>query len=85
MLITTIEIPPLYKKITINTNLKNFLHYSIIEERSQMRDFTGGLTYVLSYFGMIYKKRGHGILKKDDTRAKKAIARAKLIKLVVTN
>ena len=35
-----------------------------------MRDFTGGgLTYVLSYFGMIYKKRGHGILKEDDTRA----------------
>ena len=50
-----------------------------------MRDFTGGLTYVLSYFGMIYKKRGHGILKKDDTRAKKTIARAKLIKLVMTN
>jgi len=26
---------------------------------------------------MIYKKRGHGILKEDDARAKKTIARAK--------
>lgn len=47
-----------------------------------MRDFTGGgLTYVLSYFGMIYKKRGHGILKEDDTRAKKTIARTKHTKV----
>lgn len=30
---------------------------------------------------MIYKKRGHGILKEDDTRAKKTIARAKLTKV----
>ena len=51
-----------------------------------MRDFTGGgLTYVLSYFGMIYKKRGHGILKEDDTRAKKRLLGQNIQKLAMTN